>query len=165
MMTIFTEFDEFDGSKDGYLLMDQFVDAFQKYIGFDLLNSVDFEYLCVKYKDETASSQEEKQRIYYEHFYSDYQKMNDDGIIALVDGLKDDQIKAEKTQSKGLIDHKIDDKYVKFYQKIDKWMKEKRMEKDFCDLLVKEDSAGEGYLKNKQFEACFKKVGMGLTYK
>jgi hypothetical protein len=42
--------------------------------------------------------------------------MNEKGIDGLIDGLREDQFKA-KTQkkAKGILDHKIDDKYIEFY--------------------------------------------------
>ena len=89
MMTIFTEIDEFDGAKDGFVMKDEFRDAFVKTLGTELLLPIDYEYLSKKYRAETATTKEEEEQVVYLLFYQDYAQMNEEGIDGKVDGLKE----------------------------------------------------------------------------
>ena len=80
MMTIFTEVDEFDGDKDNFVSVEQFVNAFEKNLGIGLLHSIDYEFLTKKYRQENAHTEEEQKQVYYSIFYDDYKLMNEDGI-------------------------------------------------------------------------------------
>jgi hypothetical protein len=98
MRTLFTALDAFDGSTDHYVAVDDFVGAFEKTLGNDLLNTVDYEYLSKKYRAETASTKEEAGRVQYPNFYEDYAALEEGGIEGEVDGLKDGQVKAKKSK-------------------------------------------------------------------
>ena len=61
VFTIFTEIDEIDGTKDGYVNTQQFIDAVTSVLGIRSQKPIDFEYLSLKYRHMDADTREERQ--------------------------------------------------------------------------------------------------------
>lgn len=61
VFTIFTEIDEIDGTKDGYVNTQQFIDAVTSVLGIRSQKPIDFEYLSLKYRHMDADTREERE--------------------------------------------------------------------------------------------------------
>ena len=87
IFTIFTEIDELDGVKDGYVSTQQFKEAIKIKIGSRSQLDVDTEFLSLKYRSRAAGTAEEFDRVYYKFFYKDYEDLENDGLGDKIDGL------------------------------------------------------------------------------
>ena len=89
IFTIFTEIDEIDGSKDGYVSTQQFIDAIISILGIKPENLIDLEYLSMKYRRLDSDSREERDQVWYKAFYNDYEYLETNGLSASIYGLHD----------------------------------------------------------------------------
>lgn len=87
MYTIFTDVDEIDGTRDGYVLVPQFVKALKSTVGTKHLMELDFEYLSQKYRNMSESLEEDRQKVYYKFFYKDFEVLEERRLSEKIYGL------------------------------------------------------------------------------
>ena len=105
---------------------------------------------------------EERDRVFYRFFYTDYQGLEERGVGDKMDGL-DLQQKAD--EKKKPTEFQIPQKFLDFYMELENWMKKRQLRAKFCTLLVEADPNRESFLTNQQIYACFQKLGMKLSKK
>lgn len=173
MFTIFTEIDEIDGNRDGYVTTQQFIDAVISILGIESQDLIDFEYLSLKYRRMEANLPEERDRVWYKAFYNDYEYLDCNGLSGSIyglDGLQEQgNMPATSTVVAGGVENPfrfdIPQKFLRFYMMIEGWIQKKNRTEKFCESIVREDRHKEGFLSNRQLDRCFHAIGMELTKK
>lgn len=87
VFTIFTDIDEIDGTKDGHVSTQQFIDAITSVLGIRSQLPIDFEFLSLKYRHIDADTAEEREQVWYKAFYNDYDYLDCNGLSGSVHGL------------------------------------------------------------------------------
>lgn len=186
ILTMFTEVDELDGSKDGYVKPREFVDIIKSTLktntindcaqskDFKLfkINSIDIEHLAFAYMMNIPKNgrggKEEMEKVYYELFYKQYDELENKGLANKITGLNQDAFKKGKknVESKDkFFDYKIPDKYLKFYGILSKEIERGGRKKQFFDAFLEQDRVRDGFLTNSEVHYCFNKVGIKLIKK
>lgn len=78
---------------------------------------------------------------------------------------KDIAIKATDKKGGALFSSDIPEKFKEFYSYINQWMMKKDKKQEFCELLMLEDVQKSGFIKGRQIDDSFFKVGMDLSKK
>lgn len=158
VFTIFTEIDEIDGTKDGYVNTQQFIDAVTSVLGIRSQKPIDFEYLSLKYRHMDADTREERQQVWYKAFYNDYDYLDCNGLSGSIHGLnmlvneEMESTKASSTGGENPFKFEIPQKFLTFYMKIEGWIRKRKSTERFCEIVIREDRTREGFLTNRQLE-------------
>ena len=110
-------------------------------------------------------------KVYYEHFYKDYENIEIKGLADKVFGLEKDSIKKKSNEHQADLNpfkFTVPKKYLDFYEHCGRWLREKKKDEKLVAELIRIDKGNKGtrgFLSNSKIHQCFDQIGMILKKK